>query len=219
MSQQMTAFAQKAKTLNDRVNRHSTAQVAEGKAPVAENRKLALTVLVIAVAVVLLVLGPARLKSERHDLEDRFGTSSTKVYVESIYSYVREAGHEAEILAGIGEARLSDPKQARKLGEYARMATDSKDPNDMVKGFHALVQTANAVYTQLENEYPDKDDSQMKDAKACLANINSANYAVEHSPNIEPYWQKARDFNRKLDGFPASFMAWLGGVDEMPEQV
>lgn len=218
MSQQMTAFAEKAKTLNDRVNERSVAAVAAGKKPVAENRTAAKTVLAVVLAVVFLLLGPARLKSERHSLEDMFGSSAKKEYVESIYSYVKEAGHEAQSLAGIGEAKLADPKQAEKLAGYARTATDSSDYNEMVSAFHSLVETASVVNAQLQTEYPDG-DKQTLEADAHWTNIDSASYSVEHSPNIEPYWQKARDFNRKLNGFPANIMAWLGGVDKMPDHV
>jgi len=184
-----------------------------GKKKLTENTALAKKILAGAIALSLLVIGPAKIKSLYNETADIFRNGTEKEYTVSVYNDIQTSANSASILAGLAEAQLGKTDDVKELGELARDLIKEDDEDDMVEDFLELVQIANTVYSAYEKSVGS--DNVSVDAKKAIRSINSARTTVQN----DSYWQYAVDYNDARGGFPARLMALISGAGKLPDKL
>lgn len=181
------------------------------KKPAAENLKLGRTVLIAAIIVALIVIGPMKLSGKRASTMKVFKNGTEKEYTVSVYNDIMECANSSATLAGIAEAAKGvDKDDVKELSKLSKELLKEEDEDDMLELFTELVELGNRVYSQYESK-----NTVSKDAEKAIRNINNARNTVQN----DAYWQYADKFNSTRNAFPARILAWLTGIDEVPDKI
>lgn len=179
-----------------------------------ENRSLAARVAAVVCVFVLLIMGPLKLKALRTEARNVFRNGTSTRYVVSVYNDIRSSADNAVTLAGLAETALGAPTEDTKtLRALAETIRKSEDEAVLLSSFGELNAITEDVFTRLENAHPSK--TVLDQAQNCYKSIKSAFTTIGN----DPYVSYARSFNEARRQFPASLMALIGGIHELPTGV
>ena len=182
------------------------------KAPVKENRKLAVRVLAAAVALSILLVGPIKLSGRHNRVIKEFknGSTSTQYTIESVYNYIQEAAGYADEMVSKMEAGTVSQEKLDALSSLTRQIKAEKDEGKLVALYNQLIPAADEAY----NEYKLKAGGNESSVYRSLDAIKTTQIQI----NNLPYWQKAAKYNSARGGFPANLMGSVFGIDYVPDK-
>ena len=177
----------------------------------AENRKLAWIVLVACALGSVVGLGGMHLVRERAAVEKVFYQGTEKGTTrESMDAYLDRAADCAQVMAS--EAQLHFGADNAAAAQMLDMLADFGD-DDGLDARYAAYTALQGLSDQLYNQFFAEGV-----AEADRVNFKRAYddfWGADKFVRRDAYRELARDFNDSLDGFPASAVAGLMGVDEI----
>lgn len=182
----------------------------QNKSGWTENRKLAKIIAALVVIFAVLVMGGIKLEAKRASVRKVFANGVNESVVASVLNDIRRASDSANLLSGIAEAKLEDDEDVKALRACVTAISKTDDEEELLKSFAELKRATDNVYTKLEKETLSEADQ--RDMRRAYDNIRSSFNTVGN----DPYFARAREFNDDRNAFPASLIALLGGVDELP---
>lgn len=171
-----------------------------------ENTRLGVSAFVACVLVSVFVLAPVKLSGVRNEAADVFRNGTEKGITVSVYTDLIAMAENANRLANFAVAQLGENNQdVLTLKNSAKMILDSKDEKTMLNAYSDIALAADNVYSRLTGSAKD-------DAKGAYVNIDNYVSTIKR----DSYFAYADKFNKGRSSFPASLLAGLFGIDEMP---
>ena len=191
-------------------------QEQKGKTPVQENRKLAVRILAIAIAISLLLIAPLKLNAYHNRVERVFKNGTTSEYVSSVDAFINSSIASAEDLQAAAEATYGATEDSKMLSETIQKLRAAKDPTQRMELYEQMYQYSIRVFNAYKAQYEaggatlNKGDKVYKDKD----NLDSDRIQI----NNNEYWSRAEKYNKARGGFPASLIGGLFGIDYLPER-
>ena len=180
-------------------------------APLKENRKLALSVLAIVVALSLLLIGPMKLNARYNRVISEFKSGSESNYTESVYNYIIKAADYASEMDGKMEAGKVSQEKIDELRQLVSDIKSEKDEKTLIQLYNRLMPTVQTVYDEYKANKGEGWDG------AVYRSYDAINTTQTQINNM-PYWQDAAAYNNARGGFPASLIGGLFGIDYVPDK-
>jgi len=171
-----------------------------------ENRRVAWLALVACAALSVFGLGGVKMSSERAAVQSVFTNGSdASDSLHSMRAYLLRAAKAASVMAQEGTVYLGDDN-----AECARVAELAEALLSEEEGSEAYEQLSGAVenlYTALEKAK--LTDEQFVNAKGAYRDFQDAASLIKH----DDYHALAAEYNDRTDGFPASVIRGMYGLD------
>ena len=182
------------------------------KPPVKENRKLALSVLAVVVALSILLLGPIKLSARHNKVLKEFKNGVQSSYMtESVYNYIINAADYADEMESKMVAGIVSREKRDALRSLIKDIKEEKDEKKLVELYNRLMPAARDVYDEYKAAKGEGWDGPVYRSYDAIS-------TTQTQINNQPYWQDAADYNSARGGFPASLMGSIFGIDYVPDK-
>jgi len=176
----------------------------------SENRLVAWIVLALCVVVGTVVLGGLSIREERQGAIEAFYNGSGDAYF-SLNSYMDRRADAAGKLANLAFACLGEnDADARQLSDAVGAVRAAGGPNEKIAADRAVTAAADALYARIAASTSIGEEN-LRDAKILYADLTDAAGKMRG----DEYSRVAQWFNGILDGFPASLLAALFGIEPL----
>ena len=173
-----------------------------------ENRKLACVVLAGVILCSVFGIGTAKLSSARREAVNVFieGTDTALSVRHSMDAYLLRAAEAGVKFAEEADILLPEGKTDALKGYCAVMKDTKAEIADRYAAYTSFATETESVYTLLI-----KSGSDLKEAEYHYKDILSCENLIKN----DAYGTYARAFNQETDGFPASVISSVFGLDEL----
>lgn len=176
---------------------------------IAENRPIAWIVLAVCVVVSVVVFGGCGIRSECTGAKNAFYAGGGDAYF-SLDSYIDRRVEYAGKLAALAQANRLDAELVEKLEAASVLARDTDDINEKLLANRDMSDAADKLYALIAAD-ASVSDADKRDAKLLYADLTDAAGKMKN----DAYFAEAERYNALLEGFPASLLSRMFGLERL----
>ena len=175
----------------------------------SENRRIAWLVLVVCVVVTVVGFGGGGIRNECAGAKAAFYDGGGDAYF-SLDSYINRRAEYAGKLAALAQANGLDSALVRALDDAASRSRDAQDVNEKLLANRDMADAADKLYALIAAD-KSVSETDKRDAKLLYADLTDAAGKMKN----DAYFREAERYNAVLEGFPASLLSKLFGLERL----
>ena len=175
----------------------------------SENRRIAWLVLVVCVVVTVVGFGGGGIRNEYADAKAAFYAGGGDAYF-SLDSYISRRVEYANKLSALAMANGLNEELVQALEDAASRSENAEDVNEKLIANSDMTDAADKLYALISAD-TSVSESDRRDAKLLYADLTDAAGKMKN----DAYFVEAKQYNAVLEGFPASILSKLFGLERL----